>query len=124
MAESSEKAAKKKRGPGRPFQPGQSGNPGGRAAGMSLTTRIKRLLEADNGEKAELLAAALIMQACKGNGGAIKEIFARIDGPVVQQVEVHGRHEHEHYFIKNCTRDELRELEAIVRRAESRGNPE
>jgi len=32
MAENSTKAAKKRRGPGRPFQPGKSGNPGGRPA--------------------------------------------------------------------------------------------
>ena len=30
MAENSGGAAKRRRGPGRPFQPGQSGNPGGR----------------------------------------------------------------------------------------------
>jgi hypothetical protein len=41
MAQSSDGSAKRRRrGPGRPFQPGQSGNPGGRPATKELAQRI------------------------------------------------------------------------------------
>ncbi len=39
MAENSSPTAKPKRGPGRPFEPGQSGNPGGRPRGLASAVR-------------------------------------------------------------------------------------
>lgn len=42
MAGNSDKTGKKKRGPGKPFQPGQSGNPSGRP---SLPDEVKTMLE-------------------------------------------------------------------------------
>ncbi len=41
MAQNSTKTAKKRRGPGRPFLPGQSGNPGGRPKGFAEYVRSR-----------------------------------------------------------------------------------
>lgn len=39
MAENNEQSASKRRGPGRPFKPGQTGNPGGRPKGLAAMVR-------------------------------------------------------------------------------------
>lgn len=42
--------SKKQRGPGRPFKPGQSGNPGGRpAARREFRERCREIMEAEGG---------------------------------------------------------------------------
>jgi len=78
----------------RPWKPGESGNPKGRGKGrVNLTTAIKRiLLEVDPNDperrtRADELARAIIDLAAKGNGPAIREVFARIDGPIPTVVE-------------------------------------
>lgn len=74
------------------FVPGASGNPSGEGGGrpkgsISLTARIKEALAANDDHKAKIFAEALILQACKGNGTAIKAILDRIDGPVTQTIQ-------------------------------------
>ncbi len=73
------------------WQPGQSGNPNGRPKGPTLTTLIRRALDATElcGEPtpvsrivAECLAEAMIMHAIKGNVGYLKVILDRVEGPV------------------------------------------
>ena len=56
------------------FKPGQSGNPGGRPKGRSIAAEINRLVR--EGDNAEKIAKALLSQAVKGNGTAIKEVLA------------------------------------------------
>jgi len=84
--------AKRPRG----WQKGQSGNPKGRPKGdICLTTHIKRVLaevcedpKADGRTYAELFARALIANAIKGNGPAIKEILNRVDGVTKQTIDL------------------------------------
>ena len=70
-------------------QPGRNGGtlkadagPGRPPGSFSLTRLIREALEANDEKQAKQLAAAMILQAAKGNGTAIKEIMNRIDGPV------------------------------------------
>jgi hypothetical protein len=78
-------------------QPGRRGGtlkadagPGRPKGSVSITAQIKRLLAADKGEQAKKLAQALIIQAAKGNGTAIREIMNRIDGVVGESLEHSG----------------------------------
>jgi hypothetical protein len=71
------------------FQPGQSGNPGGRRAGESLTAILRQALseEKQTGKNkglsnSQIIVNALIAAATSQNITAIKEILDRIDGPV------------------------------------------
>lgn len=71
------------------FQPGQSGNPGGRPANESLTALLRRALaeEQTTGKnkglsKSQIIVNALIAAASSRNIKAVKEILDRIDGPV------------------------------------------
>lgn len=81
-------------GRGRPprehqFKKGQSGNPKGKPKGtLSITKHIRAALEANDHEKAKQLADALIYNAAKGNGAAMKQILDRIDGPVKEELEL------------------------------------
>lgn len=75
-------------GPGRPpkeyqFKPGQSGNPSGRPKN-SIATLLRDILDADDQKNAKAFAQALLINACKGNGTAIRELLNRIDGPVAE----------------------------------------
>ena len=77
-----------------PWQPGKCVNPKGRPRGnISLTSLIKRTLketcEADPQKRtwAEAFSRSLIANAIKGNGSAIKEILARVDGAIPTVIE-------------------------------------
>ena len=67
------------------WKPGQSGNPGGRAKGKSITAELRKLL--DKGTLAEDIAQVLINLAkdkgFKGNIPALKELLDRVDGKVL-----------------------------------------
>ena len=76
---------------GKGFKPGQSGNPGGRPKGsVSITKHLRAALEAQDEKKAIMLAEAIILQAAKGNGVALKQVLDRIDGPVVEESNTNG----------------------------------
>jgi Family of unknown function (DUF5681) len=67
---------RKRRGPGQPFQPGQSGNPNGRRAGARnrVTALAMRLMDQD----AEPVILALIQAARGGDVAAIKLVLERV----------------------------------------------
>ena len=71
MSDKKEKAA---RGRGRPFPPGQSGNPAGRPKGSKNLTKL--LLERLD-DRADELIDAIIDRALKGDGAATKIIAER-----------------------------------------------
>ena len=82
----------KQRVRGRPFQPGQSGNPGGRPKKKILTSAIERFLEAHPTE-ADAIAKAMVEQAKAGNVQAFREMTDRTEGKV--PVRIAGEHEGE-----------------------------
>lgn len=71
------------------FQPGQSGNPGGRpkAAKLFRDALLVELKRADNNvERIQRVAEKLVLNAMGGDTAAIREIADRIDGKVPQAV--------------------------------------
>lgn len=74
---------------GRPFQPGQSGNPNGRPKSKPFKDALQKALKDAEGDK-DLLAAvatALVGKAMMGDVPAIKELADRMDGKVSQPIE-------------------------------------
>lgn len=82
------------------FRPGQSGNPGGRPKGRSLTALIREALEREQvapesegggstGKTgAEALAEVIVGRALKGQFLFAKEVLDRTEGKVRQQLDV------------------------------------
>ena len=86
-----------------PWKPGQSGNPAGKPKGTEhSSTRLKRLLGAVGKMKnpltkreeeftgPEMMDAAIISRAMKGDVGAYREILDRLEGKVPAKTEVIG----------------------------------
>jgi hypothetical protein len=94
----SDPPAPEKRVRGRPFPPGQSGNPGGRPRGSKSLVNLliealrKRAKDGKGGEKEfyELLAESIVVNAAKGNAALVKLIFDYHEGPPPQKHEVTG----------------------------------
>jgi hypothetical protein len=73
-----------KKVPGRPFLPGQSGNPNGRPKGTSITSVLRsRLTDEDK----IAIADALIRGAKAGEMDKIREVMDRHDGKVPNRNE-------------------------------------
>jgi hypothetical protein len=72
------------------WKPGQSGNPGGRPKGQSITASLRALLEKEhNGKRiVELLAERIMKEALAGKFLFAKEVIDRADGRVSDKVEV------------------------------------
>ncbi len=77
---------------GRPFKPGQSGNPAGRPKCLTLSEAYRRELakvdETDPQKRtfAEVLAEQMIEKASKGDVAALKEIADRVEGKARQTI--------------------------------------
>ena len=99
MAESSEGTAKKKRGTGKPFATGRSGNPGGRpkanpeakeilkAATPDAARKLVDLLESRT-EKIALAAATEILDRTMGRPETIGKVQVEHSGSLSLQAEV------------------------------------
>lgn len=78
----------------KPFQPGQSGNPGGRPKKKPITEALLELLNAEQGASkktgAQLLAQVLYTQGLKGKVPAIVEVLDRIEGKATTVVQLAG----------------------------------
>lgn len=80
----------------RPFQPGQSGNPGGRPKKSPVTDALRELVERSAVPRkkaptiAGRLAQELLRQALKGKMAPIVEVIDRIEGKARQRVEASG----------------------------------
>lgn len=67
------------------FQPGQSGNPGGRPKGTSLTSELRRWAEEN---KASIVEAIAHLITKKHDIRAIEFLFDRVDGPLKQNLDL------------------------------------
>ena len=76
MAES---AASKQRGPGRPFQPGESGNPAGRPRGSRNKSTLAAMALLDG--EAERLSRRAVELALEGDTAALKLCIDRVAPP-------------------------------------------
>src|SRR5215467_699185 len=102
---------------GKPFQPGQSGNPRGRPK-MTRQQRIGKLMDAvlrdklkeRNGYLAEVLAARLIMLARKGSLKAIELILERTEGKAQQNLNLNTNEQQTVKDVDQRIRDLLRRV--------------
>lgn len=72
------------------FKPGQSGNPKGRPRGSSITPRLKRIIEENEGEIADALVKSAIKNALKGDFRFWNAIVERLEGKVADRVQHTG----------------------------------
>lgn len=77
---------------GKPFQPGQSGNPNGRPKSKPFREALDRAIKAaseagEDGLSLDDIAKALLVKAKTGDVPAIKELAERYDGKVAQAIE-------------------------------------
>src|SRR5215831_5109970 len=82
-----EKPKYKRRGPGRPFQKGKSGNPRGRPRNVSSLTvllreKITQICEYDKQQRTwqEMIVLATLKLAMEGNSSALHEVWERLGG--------------------------------------------
>lgn len=75
-----------------PFEPGVSGNPGGRKANREWTDALRLAVKRTEGDKTKLaqMAENTVEKAIAGEGWAVKEIGDRLEGKAMQAVEVSG----------------------------------
>ncbi len=78
------------------FQPGQSGNPGGKFKDKPLTDALRLEITkpsdfAVHKRSARALARALLDKACKGDALAYREVADRLEGRTAA-VHTHGQH--------------------------------
>ena len=104
------------------FQPGQSGNPGGRPRkgkfAEMLTAMADEIVPDDPKRRTwkRFLADQIFLQAAKGNVQAFAEIVNRVEGKAVQRVDS------ERNLLENDPKEKLRALIANLRAA--KGNSE
>ena len=73
---------------GKPFQPGQSGNPNGRPKTKPFKEALRKVIDAAGDDDTALMraASALLAKAQEGDVQAIKELADRLDGKVSQPI--------------------------------------
>src|SRR5262249_11824005 len=88
-ANPAEKPKYKRRGPGRPFQKGKSGNPKGRPRNVSSLTallrqKMEQICEYDKQQRTwrDVIVLATLKLAMKGNSSALREVWERLGGKV------------------------------------------
>jgi hypothetical protein len=100
------------------FQPGKSGNPGGRPKSKPFKEALMmEALAAERGEKCVAKKGSLRWNARKllemGEVPAIKEIADRLDGKVTQGISGPGGGPIQTVDLTNMTEEQLNALEAI-----------
>lgn len=75
------------------WKKGQSGNPGGRPKGESITAALRAALQREHNGRtiAELIAERLVREALSGKFPFAKEVLDRTDGKVAERHEISGR---------------------------------
>ena len=72
----------------------KKGNPGGgRPPSRPIAAAIKEMLDKNDGQAIAALAAVTLKQALKGDIRHIKEILDRVDGKVVEQLNIESTNE-------------------------------
>lgn len=72
------------------FKPGQSGNLNGRPKGKTVTERLQKIINENEGEIADALVKSALKQALKGDHRFFKEILDRVEGKVVDRIQHAG----------------------------------
>ena len=88
LAENSGRTATRRRGPGRPFQPGQTGNAGGRPKkDRQLTKALESRLDGEEAGKRryDLVAEKVVALAIAGDMAATKFLADRTEGLPIQR---------------------------------------
>jgi len=108
------------------FQPGQSGNPGGRPK-KKLTDKLEARLDTPipgdkNGRTyGDLFIEKLVRRACNRSDTAAKEIFDRVEGKALQRMELSGP---EGGPVEVSSEDLARRIREILNKARARaGKP-
>lgn len=113
MAELREPKPKRRRGPGRPFQKGQSGNPGGQSK------EKRAFLDRLRAEDAEDVYAALMRLVHADNAPAVLRAVEYIAGKPPEVVQVSGKDGGPVTVLrvdpKSLTAEELRILTRLVK---------
>ncbi len=99
------------------FQPGQSGNPGGRPKNQSLTAVLRELLEqipkGDTAKLKERIVKALLDKALRGDTRALDIIFDRSDGKVT--LPIGGDKENPIYTITVSSEGGKKDIERVFK---------
>ena len=74
----------------RNWKPGQSGNPKGRLKQKPMTDALKALMDKDDGAAIKVLIQKAYDEAKGGDFRYFKEIMDRIDGKVIEQIELNA----------------------------------
>lgn len=72
------------------FKPGESGNPKGRPKGTDLTSRLRRILEENEGQAAEALMKVAVKAALEGDWRFWNSIVERVEGKVAEKIQPDG----------------------------------
>jgi len=70
------------------FKPGQCGNPNGRPRTKPMTDALKALMAEDNNAGIGVLIKKAYSEASKGDFRFFKEIMDRLDGKVIEQIDL------------------------------------
>ncbi len=112
------------------WKPGQSGNPKGRPP-KSLTLTPKLLERLDDPCPSdpkgrtwgEVVIEATLVHAAKGNAGALRELWNRIDGVPAQSIELDGKLGIENLNLEGAKDRLVGELARIAARQEKAKTP-
>jgi len=87
----SDAASQRKGSVGKPWKPGQSGNPSGGSRALRERAVLTRLLrEAVNDDAGRRIVEAVRARAEDGDMRAVEILFDRLDGPVPRDLHVSG----------------------------------
>lgn len=112
---------------GRPFQPGQTGNPGGRPKERPIRNALKSIVEGDKKTVAKLpddlkaIAQKLIDKAKDGDMAAWKEFADRYEGKVPQAIVGDDDHDPIRHALEYTDEQRVQALTALLDGARLRG---
>lgn len=112
MADNSDQSATRRRGPGRPFRPGQSGNPGGRPKD---TDDVRQMAQRHTPEAITRLVAWMRSENPKASVTASLALIERGYGRPLQPMDITQRTKLD---LTRLSDSELSALEQLMRKAD------